>query len=61
MKKLALSFVALMASTSASLACFGGACPPPAKVPEISALDGAAAIAVVVAIVAVFLERRRRA
>jgi hypothetical protein len=62
MKKLAISVAALVASAQASLACTGLACPPPpTDVPEISALNGAAAIAVVLAGIALVWERKRRA
>lgn len=62
MKKLALSFAAVVASAQASLACVGVACPPPAaEVPEISAMEGTAALAVLAAVVLLAWERRRRA
>ncbi len=42
-------------------ACVGLVCQPPHKVPEISALEGGAAIAALAAIVLIAWERRRRA
>ena len=62
MKKLAIATGALVASASASLA---GQCDPITggctAVPEISALEGTAAIAALAAIVLLAWERRRRA
>ena len=61
MKKLIITAGALTASASAALAapanCNLGPCP----VPEISALEGTAAIAALAAIVLLAWERRRRA
>jgi hypothetical protein len=56
----------LMISAVSALAVVPGACNPAtgqgcAQVPEISALEGTAALAAVVAIVALAWERRRRA
>lgn len=64
MKKLVLGSVALMASATTALAT--GTCPPgqvctPTAVPEISALEGTAALAALAAIVLLAWERRRRA
>lgn len=66
MKKLATATAALLASaTTASLpawACGNGlSCQNPAAVPEISALEGTAALAALAAIVLFTWERRRRA
>lgn len=61
MKKLAIAAAALAASANTALACkgnFGQTC---TAVPEISALEGTAAIAVVAALVLLVWERRRRA
>ena len=62
MKKLALASVALMASASSALAVV--TCPPGltcTAVPEISALEGTAALAALAAVVLLAWERRRRA
>lgn len=63
MKKLALAAASLMASASAALA--GGNCGStfgqPCDVPEISALEGTAALAALAAVVLIAWERRRRA
>lgn len=65
MKKLATAAAAFLASASAAsqaaFACAGVTCPPPAAVPEISALEGTAALAALAAIVLFTWERRRRA
>jgi hypothetical protein len=65
MKKLAISAAAFLASASAAslpaFACAGLACPTPVAVPEISALEGTAALAALAAIVLFAWERRRRA
>lgn len=61
MKKLA---IAALATLGAAPAFAVGACPPGqvcAAVPEISALEGSAAIAALAAIVLLTWERRRRA
>ena len=62
MKKLALAAIATLASSPAFAV---GACIPtpnvPCAVPEISALEGTAALAAVAAIVLLAWERRRRA
>lgn len=65
MKKLALAAVALAASSSSA---FAAACADPfgsqtacAEVPEISALEGTAALAALAAVVLIAWERRRRA
>lgn len=60
MKKLGYSIAALIGSAQMSLACLGAACPPPTLVPEISALEGTAAIAALAAVVLLVWERRRR-
>ena len=60
MKKFALAVSATLASTGAALANFTGETPTTA-VPEISALEGTAAIAALAAIVLLTWERRRRA
>lgn len=58
----AVSAAASVATTSAAYACAGLSCPPqPTAVPEISALEGTAAIAALAAIVLLTWERRRRA
>lgn len=63
MTKLLTASAAVLATYAAmpAMACSGLACTPPPVVPEISALEGTAAIAAVVAIVALVWERRRRA
>jgi len=65
MKKALLATTALMASASSALAIAlpGGLTrtPDPTPVPEISALEGSAALAAVAAIVLLAWERRRRA
>ena len=62
MKKLAIASTALVASAQASLACTGIGCAPTSTaVPEISALEGTAALAAVAAVVLLAWERRRRA
>jgi len=64
MKKLALAGIALIASTSAALASCGGIGEPACtstSVPEISALEGTAALAALAAVVLLAWERRRRA
>lgn len=58
MKKAFVSVVALVASASSALAI---AVPPGTMVPEISALEGTAAIAALAAVVLLAWERRRRA
>ena len=62
MKKLAIAAIAFGASSSAAFAkacgTFGQA---PCDVPEISALEGTAALAALAAIVLLAWERRRRA
>ena len=63
MKKLVLATTATLASASAA---FAAECGPfnqtdCAEVPEISALEGTAALAVVAAVVLLAWERRRRA
>lgn len=60
MKTLLIAASAIMAA-SASYACTGLNCPPPAQVPEISALEGGAAIAALAAVVMLVWERRRAA
>jgi len=59
MKKLLTSVVALGASSSMALAV--APLPPGTPVPEISALEGTAALAVLAAVVLLAWERRRRA
>lgn len=63
MKKLAIAVIALGASTSTAFAkgCGTFGQPDCVAVPEISALEGTAALAVVAAIVLLAWERRRRA
>ncbi|WP_442773506.1 VPEID-CTERM sorting domain-containing protein [Paenirhodobacter enshiensis] len=64
MKKLFASASALIASSGAVFAGCGGIgmpCPTPTAVPEISAMEGTAALAVMAAIVLLAWERRRRA
>ncbi len=61
MKELVLAPLALLQSATSALACAGAACPPPTNVPEISALEGTAAIAALLAVVLFVWERRRRA
>ncbi len=64
MKKLALSATAILGGANAALAnTCGPANPldPVCDVPEISAMEGAAAVVVVLAVVALIWERRRRA
>jgi len=63
MKKVLIGASAAMATLAAlpAYACGGLNCPPPHKVPEISALEGGAAIAALAAIVLIAWERRRRA
>ena len=61
MKKLATAIAGFTVSASASWACTGTFCPPAQDVPEISALEGTAAIAALAAIVLLAWERRRRA
>ena len=67
MKKLALSIVAMVSSAGAGMAadCLDAFNQPipgcVAQVPEISALEGTAALAVVAAIVLLAWERRRKA
>lgn len=56
----AVSAAASMLTTTAAYACTGNVCPPTA-VPEISALEGTAALAALAAIVLLTWERRRRA
>lgn len=68
MKKIAYASLAVSAASAAvstmtataAFACTGRICPPSA-VPEISALEGTAAIAALAAIVLLTWERRRRA
>ena len=64
MKKLFIASTALVASAQASLAATGGCSTNPLvqcpQVPEISALEGSAAIAALVAVVLLTWERRRR-
>lgn len=58
----AVSAAASMLTTTAAYACAGLSCPPqPTPVPEISALEGTAALAALTAIVLLTWERRRRA
>lgn len=58
----AVSAAVSMLTTSVAYACTGSVCPPaPTPVPEISALEGTAAIAAMAAIVLLTWERRRRA
>ncbi|SNX71515.1 hypothetical protein SAMN05878503_1109 [Cereibacter ovatus] len=59
MKKLAYSALALLAAAPAFANNTNAL--PPSEVPEISALDGVAALAVVSALVLLAWERRRRA
>lgn len=62
MKKVLISAGALVASAQMAAAGCGGLLGGPCQdVPEISALNGAAAIAVVLAGVALVWERKRRA
>lgn len=62
MKKLVLASGALMTSASSAFAACGGIGEPPCTaVPEISALEGTAALAAVAAVVLLAWERRRRA
>lgn len=58
MKKTLLAAGALVASASSAFAISNGFATP---VPEISALEGTAAVAAVVSIVLIAWERRRRA
>lgn len=58
MKKFALTAAAVVLATGASANPFA---PTPTPVPEISALEGTAALAAVAAIVLLAWERRRRA
>jgi hypothetical protein len=60
MKKTLLAATALVVSASAALAV-DPSIPPGTPVPEISALEGTAAIAALAAIVLLAWERRRRA
>ena len=56
----AVSAAASAAASGAAYACAGLSCPPPvASVPEISALEGTAALAALAAIVLLTWERRR--
>ncbi|SNR67051.1 hypothetical protein [Paracoccus sediminis] len=57
----AVSAAASVMTTGAAYACVGLSCPPPKAVPEISALEGTAALAALAAIVLLTWERRRRA
>ncbi|MCF2906702.1 hypothetical protein L0666_17045 [Octadecabacter sp. CECT 8868] len=62
MKKLALAATALIASTTSAFAACGGIGEPACTaVPEISALQGTAAIAAIAAVVLLVWERSRRA
>lgn len=63
MKKVLVGASATMAALAAlpAQACTGLICPPPHQVPEISALEGGAAIAALAAVVLFVWERRRRA
>lgn len=63
MKKLAIASATLVASASAAFAqgCLGTQCKGATPVPEISALEGTAALAAVAAVVLLAWERRRRA
>ncbi|MCL6285237.1 hypothetical protein M3P21_17040 [Ruegeria sp. 2012CJ41-6] len=63
MKKILIGASATMATLAAlpAYACTGLGCPPPRQVPEISALEGGAAIAALAAVVLIAWERRRRA
>ncbi len=56
--RLFLIAVAAMLTATPSFACVGLACPP-TPVPEISALEGGAAIAMLAAAVLIIWERRR--
>lgn len=60
MKKLGLAAMATLASATSALACVDPSCQP-TPVPEISALQGTAALATLAAIVLLVWERRRRA
>ena len=57
MKKIALATIA----TLAAMPAFANTDPLTVSVPEISALDGAAALAVIAAFVLIAWERRRKA
>lgn len=66
MKKTVASFAALLATAGAALANPDGCeafnnCPPVTDVPEISAMQGTAALVALAAIVLLTWERRRRA
>lgn len=62
MKKFALAALSTIAATGAAFANFTGDIPvEPTPVPEISALEGTAALAALAAIVLLTWERRRRA
>ena len=62
MKKIALGVAVLVASSSSAFAkTCGGLLNQPCDVPEISALEGTAAIAALAAVVLLAWERRRRA
>ncbi|SMX50697.1 hypothetical protein [Maliponia aquimaris] len=61
MKKLAIALAALVASANFAAAACGGVGEPACVVPEISALEGTAAIAALAAVVLLVWERRRRA
>lgn len=62
MKKIALGLAALVASSSTAFAkTCGGVLGQTCDVPEISALEGTAAIAALAAVVLLAWERRRRA
>lgn len=60
MKKFALAALSTVMASGAAFANFTGEVPPTA-VPEISALEGTAALAALSAIVLLTWERRRRA
>ncbi len=55
------TFIAAVATLASSTGAFAFATNPPADVPEISALEGTAAIAALAAVVLLAWERRRRA
>ncbi|MEL6752237.1 MAG: VPEID-CTERM sorting domain-containing protein [Pseudomonadota bacterium] len=60
MKKFVLASTAMVLSTPA-FAGIGSTLPPSTPVPEISALEGTAALAALAAVVLIAWERRRRA
>ena len=61
MKKAILATATVLASTASAFAVGLGSGVTTTSVPEISALEGTAALAVVVAVVLLAWERRRRA